>query len=202
MAVNNVYKATYEFSAPDAAGPMNFNIHYRTVIDNTSQSAQAEAGEIAQEAVNTVLLDYIPLVPTPVTFIGVTVVGLTDPTALGQVASGANGGGGVNPVSYRNAPVAKLLSGQRGRSLNGRIFLMASDESQQTGGVMLATYITSLQAAVEAMRVLVGVTSTNVYQATIYSEVLTGTGPIVDNLVENIVVNPKFGTQRSRQDVA
>lgn len=202
MAVNDVYKATAKFDAPDADGEMNFNIHYRTVTVNTPQGDTEEAQAIADTLVNQIALNYVLLMPTPITFLGVDVIGVTNPL-IGVTSPASNpGGGGANPVSYRSAPVAKLLTGIRGRSYNGRIYLMTVDESQQTGGVMLPSYTASLQTAVESFRLLTDIATTNEFQATIFSKTLTGTGPIVDNIVSTIQINPRFGTQRSRQDVA
>lgn len=201
MSVNDVYKATVSFTAPEADGEMNFNIHYRTSTVNTPIGELEEAQDIAAQLTNAISLNYLLFVPTPVIFNGVTVVGVTNPTIVASTSSGQAGAGGANPLSYRSAPVAKLLSGLRGRSFNGRIYLMTVDESQQTGGVMLQTFIDSVRGAVETFLTLTGLVNLNEYKATIYSETLTGEGPIVDNLVQSVVINPRVGTQRSRQKV-
>lgn len=202
MSVNDVYKTTAVFSAPDADGEMVFNMHHRTETVNNPISDLEEAQEIAAAFRSSLELNYLLLIPNSITLVRVDTIGLTNPTIGVSDASGNAGGGGVNPMSYRSAPVAKLSSGLRGRSFNGRIYLMTCDESQQTGGVMLPSYRTSLETAVTLMVVLTGLTSTNVYRGTIYSPTLTGEGPIVDNIIQTTTVNPRLGTQRSRQDVA
>lgn len=202
MTVNDVYKATAYFDAPTSSGEMTFNVHYRTVTVNTPEGDSQEALDIANAFRANIELNYLTFIPTEVILQRVTVVGVTNPLIGVEQVSGNNGAGGVNPLPYRAAPVVKFKSGLRGRSYNGRIYLIACDESQQTGGSMLASYIQSLGTFVESIRVLTGIVSLNEFQATIYSPTLTGAGPIIDNIVESFTINPRLGTQRSRQDVA
>lgn len=201
MAVNDVYKATAFFTAPTAEGEMTFNVHYRTVTVNTPEGDGQEALDIADRFRAMIELNYLLFIPTEVVFERVTVVGVTNPLIGVEQISGNTGGGGVNPLSYRSAPVVKLRSGLRGRSYNGRIYLLCPDESQQTGGTMLTTYVASLATFVESIRLLTGIVSLNEFQATIYSPTLSEGGPIIDNIVESFVINPRLGSQRSRQSV-
>lgn len=202
MSVNQVYKATAKFLTAGNTGEMNFNIHYRTTNVVNAITNSEEAQEIADALVADILLNYLLFIPNSITFRGVAVIGVSDPL-VGVIANANNSGaGGANALSFRSAPVVKLGTGLRGRSYNGRLYLMTVDESQQTGGLMLQTYIDSLVTVVDGWKSLTGLASTNEYEMTIYSPTLSTPGNIIDNIVQSVSINPYLGTQRSRQDVA
>lgn len=201
MPVNSVYRITARFTAPEADGEMNFNVHYRMTANISPVSEIEEATELGQAFNNDVSLNYMSLVPDDVTFIGSYVVGISNPQIGVLVNTSTGGGGGLNPLPYRSAPVLKFLTGTRGRSFQGRIYLMTIDESQQTSGVMLSTYITSIETFAASLLTQIGLVTTNEYSLTIFSPTLTGTGPVVDNLVTARQLNPQLGSVRSRQNV-
>ena len=51
MGVNDVYKASAIFTAPDADGEMVMTFHYRTVVSNPGTNPVNEAGHIAGQLV-------------------------------------------------------------------------------------------------------------------------------------------------------
>lgn len=202
MAVNDVYRASAIFTSPTADGEMVFTTHFRTVTVNTVISRQQEGQEIADECRDTIDSLYLQEIGADITFQQVNVIGITDST-VGAVATSQSPGTAVgDSMAMRNAPVVKLLTGLRGRSYNGRIYLMPPPESVNAGGVLLASYVTDLETFVTGYRRLSQQPSTNIYDMTIYSPTLSGpSGPIIDNLVETIICNPQLGSLRSRQKV-
>ena len=201
MAVNDVYKATIVFNAPNSAGEMQFSFHYRTVVVNTPLSRPDEAIDIAGNLGVVITNDYIPVLPEEITWLRTEVIGITDPTVGVTFSTNTPGTVVGRHTSLRVCPVVKLSTGLRGRSFNGRVYLMSPDESNLNQGVFNAGFVTALETFIDNAILIVAATSTNEYQMTIYSPTLTGTGPVVDNLVTGRTVNPKPGSQRSRMDV-
>lgn len=201
MAVNEIYRASFEFTNPSADGSLFTTAHYRTSAVSTPISNSAEGQEIADDLVADVVADYLDLIEDTFTFVGVNVIGITDPLVGVSASSGSPGLLTTESLSMRSAPVVKLLTGIRGRSFRGRMFLMAPTEANQDGGVMGSAYITDLDTFMASIEVLVGASS-NVYRQTIYSPTLSTPPTIfIDNLVTEAVVNPTLGSQRSRQTV-
>lgn len=202
MAVNDIYRASCIFGAVGADGDLVFTVHYRTTNVTTPISRQAEAQEIADELGGNVETVYMPLLPSEITFDKVDVIGITDDTVIASYGSGAVGTDAGQPVPLRSAPVIKLQTGLRGRSFNGRMFLMPPSESQQDGGVLAGNYIAALalfQATIQRISLQ---PSGNIYDQTIYSR--TKSNPpveYIDNLVSTAIVNPTMGGQRGRQKV-
>ena len=201
MAVNDLYRASVNFTAPDAEGNMQFNLHFRTTTVVTPISGQFEANDIAGTLIPIINADYMPDVPDAITQTTVDVIGLTDPTVQAIFTNNQLGGGGTDPVAYRNAPVVKLKTGLRGRSFNGRLYLMATGEGNQDAGVLDPAFVTVIQNFMANIQVLTAASSSNEYSLTVYSPTLSVPGSLVDNLVTQFIVNPRFGTQKSRQSV-
>lgn len=201
MAVNDVYKASVIFTSPNAAGEMEFNLHYRTTTVNVPISDSAEALDIAANMSAILQAEYFPVLPDVITLQRIDVVGISDPLVGVSFAVGVVGGDAGDVASFRNAPVMKLGTGLRGRSYNGRAYLMAPVDSRAENGVLTATYVNTTQDTFAALQVITAATSTNEYSLTIYSPTLSAGGPVLDNLVTSWDMNPKCGSQRSRQDV-
>ena len=202
MALNDVYKCSWIFTAPGADDEMVVTAHYRTIDVVTPGSGQDEAFEIAQEARLDCENTYLSIITPDITFERTGVIGITDPLVTSTSASGLPGVAVGDVMAYRNAPVVKLLSGLRGRTYNGRQFWMAPPESAQNAGVLTTSYTDTLRIFVNGLVVFNNVPSGNSYRMTIYSRKLTlQTGSIVDNLVTQVATNSVLGTQRSRQKV-
>lgn len=196
MAVNDIFKVSNLFTAPAAAGEMVMTFHYRQTVAGGQPTPQLEAQELAQEMVSQIETHYLTILPNVIQYERADVIGITDPSVQGTWASGSTGVDVDQPVSFRNAPVVSLKSGLRGRQYNGRSFGLPMSESQQDGGTIINTYITSL--------------------ATLYTNLLTLTRPNLDAFelgvysrqyglfspVTTFIVRPNLGTQKSRQNVS
>lgn len=202
MAIDDVYKCSWIFTAPGADDEMVVTAHYRTIDVVNPISGSDEAFEIAQEArIDTENL-YRSLITTNVTFVRTDVIGITDPLVTSTSASGLAGTAIGDTMAFRNAPVVKLLSGLRGRNYNGRQFWMAPPESAQNSGVLTVQYQGDIESFVNSLVVFNNVPSGNTYRMTVYSRTLSALqGVIVDSIVTQVVVNSVLGSQRSRQRV-
>lgn len=202
MSVNEIYKASVIFSAPGADGDMVYNLHYRTTEVNSPISNSAEGLEIAQEVADITDDLYLPSLADAFTFERVDVIGITDPLVGQTVVVNLPGESANEVLPFRSAPVVKLLTGIRGRSFRGRVFLMAPAENQQDGGVLGGGTITAIDTYIADLNQLNQQPSTNVYRLTIYSETLSSPPTtFIDNLVATRLVNPTLGSQRRRQEV-
>ena len=202
MTVNQVYRISHVFNAPTADGDMIFNTHYRVTGVVTDTNNAVEGAEVAQEAGDVIAASYMSQLSDVVSYVETRYIGVSDPLVGGSIPRASVGNTTSEPVSWRSCPVVALKTGLRGRSYNGRIFLIAPPESQQNGGVLIAGQLTALQGVMASLLSLTGTVSGNTYDMTIYSPTLSGpTGPILDNIVANAVVRSVMGTQRSRQEV-
>lgn len=202
MALNDVYRASAIFTHPQGDGDLVFTRHYRTTTVATVVSGVVEAQEIATEYVNNVETQYLPHLPEDYTFVEMNVIGITDPTVTTTLASGLPGLIDGDAVAIRSAPVIKLGTGLRGRSFNGRMFLMAPPEANQDGGVITPAYVTLLEGFLGFILRLSVTVSNNIYDSTIYSPTLSlAQETIVDTLITTQIVNSTMGSQRGRQKV-
>lgn len=203
MAVNQVYKATVVFNAAEADGEMMFNLHYRTSTVLSAVSNSAEAIEIGKEIVSWVEDNYLDQLGDDVTFERVDVIGISDP--LVGITEDGTGSGAVagDSAAWRSAPVAAIKTGLRGRSYNGRAFLIAPPESMQDGGVLTGTYRTNVDIELAKLLELTGSPSGNSYKLTVYSKTLSdASGTVLDNVASSFKIRRTMGTQKSRQSVA
>ncbi len=202
MALNDVYRTSNIFTHPEGDGELIFTRHYRTTTVNTMVSGVLEATDIATELLNNIEVTYLPTLAATFTFVETVVIGITDPTVQFSLASGFPGQAGTEAVALRSAPVVKLGTGLRGRSFNGRMFLMAVTEDRQTGGVLSAPAIAEIDSLMGFIRRLSINVNNNVYDSTIFSLTLsTPPAIIVDTLINSEITNATMGSQRGRQVV-
>jgi hypothetical protein len=202
MAVNEVYKASMIFQAPEADGDMVITSHYRTSSVVTPVSNAAEALEIGNEVASAIVDEYLSLFHSSAFIDTIEVIGISDPLVGITVSVGANGTETADALGYRNCPVVKLTTGLRGRSYQGRMYLIAPSELRQDAGALEAGYISQVNIWLGRMQVLTGTPSGNTYRQTVYSRTLsTPPSVIVDNVVQASIINPNLGTQRGRQKV-
>lgn len=203
MALNDIYRCTFEFSSPTADGNMVWVNHFRTTEVNSVISDLNEAVEIATENVGVVGSLYLQEITSNITFLGCTVVGITKPTVTTQVAVSNPGTAIGESVSMRDAPVIKLGTGLRGRSYNGRIYLMPPPESVNDGGTILASHCTDLETFVNGLKRVSTQPSGNKYDMVVYSRTLSvPPTSYVSTVVTTVSCNPKTGTQKRRMAVS
>ena len=202
MSLGDVYRASAIFEVPGADGKMVFTSHFRTEVVNTVLTDFQEAADIAIEAASTIETFYMPFVSDQFIFEEVKVIGISNPLVGVSQVSNTAGSDTDDYVALRSAPVARLKTGIRGRSYNGRMFLLPCGEAQQNGGTMISSYVTSLTTFIAAYRRLSQQPSTNVYDMVIYSKKLSDASmTVVSNLVANWLVNDTMGSLRGRQTV-
>jgi hypothetical protein len=136
-----------------------------------------------------------------ITLTGISMRGITNPT-FGFDQSMALSGGRTPPgeslVSPRTAPVVSLRTGLIGRSFRGRNFLPPPNETDQDSGFLSTTVRGLIDDYYGSLRVIVSPASSNEYSHTVYSPTLSEGGPIIDNLVESVLVRFSMGTIRGR----
>lgn len=202
MAVNNIYRASFEFTNAAATGPMFFTAHYRTTNVASPISDAAEGQEIADELRDNGNTSYVNIISTTFTFVGVNVIGINKPLVGTSAASGLAGLLSSEALPMRSSPVVKLLTGLRGRSFRGRMFLMAPPETEQASGVLIGSYVSVIENFFGTIQRLSLGASGNIYDQTIFSPTLSNPPTtFIDNLVSASVVNTVMGSQRSRQEV-
>lgn len=200
MTVNQVYRVSHVFNAPGADGDMIFNTHYRVTEVTTDTNNNVEGLEIATAAGAQIASAYMSQLSDVVTYTETRYIGISDPLVGGSVPQNTAGNSSDEAYSWRNCPIVSLKSGLRGRSYNGRIFLIAPPETQANAGVLVSGYLTAIKAALDPLMELTGATSSNKYSLTVYSETLTPEGgPPLDNIVQSMIYRPVMGTQKSRQ---
>ncbi len=200
--LGDIYRCSAVWEAPGADGKMVFTAHFKTQEVQTPIGDFEEATEIAVEAFTTIDLLYLPFISDTFTLEEINVIGISNPLIGVTNPIGATGALAGDTLPLRSAPVAKLTTGLRGRSYNGRMFLLAPLESQQNGGTLTTAYQNALQVFIGGYRRFSQGASGNVYDMAIYSEVLsTAQGQPVANFVANWAVNNTLGSQRGRQRV-
>ena len=195
MALNDVYRASAIFTAPEAAGEMVVTLHYQTVTVNTILSNVGEAQEISDEVEATMASIYIPILADSVTLERVDVIGITDPTVGVTTASATVGALPEGNVSYRSTVLVRNITGLRGRSFSGNQQYIAPTEQQQSNGTLGAQFLTDMQAYVNGVRRLSQQPSTNIYDQVVWSRKLG-----LATLITTSVIRPKQGSNRRRQD--
>lgn len=202
MALNDVYRASMIYNHPNGDGDLVVTRHYRTTVVNTVVSGAVEAIGIALELNNNTEIQYLPFINDDYTYVECNVIGITDPLVGVTAPSGLPGQLLSAAVALRSAPVIKLSTGVRGRSFNGRNFLMAPSEDRQENGVLTGTHITEIDTYMGFIQRLAVNPENNIYDSTIFSLTLS-TPPtiIVDTLVTGHTVNATLGSQRGRQKV-
>lgn len=202
MSLGDVYRVSSIFEVPGADGKCVFTNHFETVTVNSVISDVAEAQDIATEAVDTIDTLYMPFVSDQFVFEGVKVIGISNPLVGVELAAATAGSDTDDYVSVRSAPIVYYSTGLRGRSYNGRNFLLPCGEAQQNGGTMIASYLSSLLAFITGYRRLSQQPSTNVYDMTIYSKKLSDQSmTVVSNLVTGWGIRDTMGSLRGRQTV-
>lgn len=200
MALNDVYRVSAVFDAAGADGDLVFTNHYRVAIDNQGFSGAQEADELAQKYSNVLTSEYMQEITTAFILNEVNVIGVTDPTVIHSRSVVVSGSASGDSCPLRTAPVASLKSGLRGRSFNGRMFLMPPPESVQAGGVMIASYVADLELVVFNLRILEASLGSNEYAMVIYSRKLSEEQQtVVTTDVATSLVRTTLGSQRGRQ---
>lgn len=127
---------------------------------------------------------------------------VNDPLSEGATSPALTGGDIGDIVSRRTAVVVKKLTGLRGRSFRGRMFLPPPTEGRQANGEITPTY----QGIIETWLtdfVQLDDGAGNVFRFTVFSPTLSTfpAGPFIDNPVSNLIVHLTLGSIRGRQDV-
>ena len=202
MAVNDVLELAVVYTSPISSGDMVNVVHYRqTTYDGVSSRAALgiALGNAFASAVNA---NYMPTVSSQITFDEVRFFYVNDPLIGGIVDQNNAGGGATDAVSFRTAPVVKKISDLRGRTFNGRMYLLPILETQQANGTITTAHLAILQTFVDSLRILSDGPVDNIWQMTVYSRKLsTPPTTIIDNTIQNFVINTVMGTIRGRQVV-
>jgi len=193
MTVNDVYKASALFSGVSAEGLMVMTFHYRTTNGSGGAGQSGEAQHIANGVRDGIQDDYLPELTDVVTLDRVEVVGVTNPVIQATATSGVSGTLTDDNLPWRSASVAALKTGLRGRSFNGRSFGIAPGVTRQDNGDLSAGFSTALQTFYDNLLLIIH-SGGNEYSMTIRSDALD-----LDNLVQTVIIRPRFGSQRGRQ---
>lgn len=197
MALNDFYKASAIFSHPNASGELVITFHFELTDITTGLTETGFCNELASQLRLIVETDYIPYISDDYTFIRVDTFNVSQPQYNGTYPSGTAGGQtGAETVSLRSAPVIARKSGLRGRRLNGRMFLLAPSEGDQSNGV-LSTSIKGYLKTFADNTLLVTTGNSNDYTQVVYS------GLNLDGVqVFTMLVRDVLGSQRGRQKTA
>lgn len=203
MSIGDVFRTSSEFFAGGGDGNMVYTLHYRVTAETGAPSSFENCTDLAIALKDQTELSYLPILSDRITFEGVECVGITDPQAGAQAPSGLQGVQGEEVVSLRSAPVVSLKTGLRGRSFNGRIYLMPPRETQQASGELLATALQDFQNYFTDIREVTGPLFGSTFDVTVYSRKLSEEqSTVVDNLVSQWIVRPRLGSLRGRQNVS
>lgn len=195
MALNDIYRASALFSAPEAAGEMVVTWHYQTTDVVTAITPVQEGQEIADEVRDTLNSLYMPHVADSVTLDQVNVIGITTPTVGVSAVSGVVGTLPEGNVSYRCTVICRNITGLRGRSFSGHQEYIAPTEQQQSNGTLSAQFLTDMTTLANGMKRMSLGASGNKYDQVVYSRKL-----LVATLVTGFVIRTKTGSNRRRQD--
>ncbi len=202
MAVNDVFELAVTWDIPGADGEVVNVLHYRQTTYDGVSSSSAMGNLVAQEVIDQLVTFYIPDLINTATLERVDWFIVNDPIFGGSVVSGVAGLDVSEAVSLRSAPVVKKVTELRGRSFQGRLFLLPPGESRQVRGIISGAFITILNTLMSQLRIVNDVAVNNVFQMTVFSRALSvPPGLVVDNTVQSFFVNPVMGSVRGRQSV-
>jgi hypothetical protein len=205
MAVNDVFRMAVSFNVPNATGPVVITHYFR----QTAQIAVLTGNALMEDVSNAWTSDARPeLLATQsslITLTGVSIRGITNNMFgfdLSMALLGSRTPPGESLVSPRSAPVVSIRTGLIGRSFRGRNFLPPPNETDQDSGFLSTTVRDLIDDYYDALRVIISPGSSNEYSHTVYSPTLSEGGPVVDNLVESVLVRFSMGTIRGRMIVS
>ena len=196
MPAGSIFRATCRFSNPSAPTEMVYTLHYEMTNSGGQPTEQLEAQELAQELVSQTETLYLPFIPNSHTFVGVRVIGITNPQVQADWASGAVGADTDDAVPLRSAVCVNWKTGVRGRSFDGGSNLMAPGEAQQDSGVILASYKTDITPYLASIDSLLR-PNLDEFSLGVYSRLLDVITPVT-----TFIVRDTFSTVKSRQPVS
>lgn len=202
MASDDVLELSTIWDITGADGEVANVIHYRqTKFDGTS-SQSSLGNSLSSLVIDIFEADLLPDLSDQITLERIDWFYVTDPVFGGSQASAQAGGQLDELVSLRSAPVIKKITGLRGRSFQGRLFLPPVTENDQTRGILNTAIKDIFQTTLDNLRVVQDFGNLNNWTMTVFSRALsTPPSVVVDNTVSSYVINPNMGSIRGRQAV-
>lgn len=201
MAVNDIFQCSINWII--AGNPAANVLHFRQNSYDGLTSRPALCVILLDMMSDSINTFYRPDLATVITLPTQDCFVINDPISSGTNTPGLTGGDASELISRRSAVVVKKLSGLRGRSFNGRFFLPAPTEGQQSGGVITGALQTVISTWLADFAQLDD-GSGNVFRLTVFSPTLSTfpSGPFIDNTVLTMVVQTTLGSIRGRQKVS
>lgn len=196
MAIGDVYRVSIIFSSDLFDGDAVNVLDYTQTVVVIAKTEPQFCSELAAEVGNEYVDNYLSDVGDEITLERVECFNVTQPTFQAAVQFNTPGSLADQLVSPRSAVVVSKNSGLRGRSFNGRMFLLPPGESQQDGGELTPAFETIVQTFVTGLILLI-LSNLNQYKLVVFSQKLG-----LDTLVATMIVRSILGTIRGRRKVA
>lgn len=195
MAIGNIYEAALIFSHVQATGLVVNVLHYEQTVITVAKTEPQYCNELAAEVRNICETDWLPDATDDLTLERVDVFNVDQPTFQGTASSGVQGGSVGDSLSPRQAAVATKLTGLRGKSFRGRMYIPGLSEGDQNAGQIEVATVAKLQTYVDNLISLV-LSNANEYQQSVYSR-----KGAAGTQITTIEVKNDIGTIRGRKKV-
>ena len=196
MAVNDVYRISVIFSSAFFDGDAVNVLDFRQTVIVIAKTEPQFCSELAAEVGNAYVNNYMADVADVITLERVECFNVTQPTFQAAVQFNVPGTLNQPLVSPRSSVVVSKNSGLRGRSFNGRLFLLPPTETQQDAGNLTVPYEAIVQTFVTGLIALI-LSNLNQYKLVVFSTKLG-----LDTLVATMITRTILGTIRGRRKVA
>ena len=198
MAVNDKYLVTIQYTSGLFTGHAFNVLAFNTVKQPETITNQQAVQQLLANMGSLLSARLKPLLPTQVVISGLRAIGLTDPTFQEDDAVNITGAATGGFVSSRAAVVVSLLTGLRGRSYRGRMFIPTPTDVSAENGRLTATAATAYAAVVRSL-LTENVPNASGFEMGVYSRKLSkdqGT-PVVTKITD-IAVRTVLGSIRGR----
>ncbi len=200
MAVNDIFQCSINWVL--AGNPAANVVHFRQTSWDGGTSRSDLCVILLGLIATSISTFYVPDLSNAVTLPTMDCFVINDPLSAGTTAPGLVGSDISEMLSRRSSVVVKKLTGLRGRSFRGRMFLPPPTETRQQNGEINAAF----QAIIEAWMVdFAALTdgASNIFRFSVFSPTLSTfpAGPFIDNIINAVVVHTTLGSIRGRQEV-
>lgn len=195
MAIDEFYRTSAVYTNPFATGEVVNVVDYQLTLESTPVSEFGNCAELAAEVRQATEALWLPEQGSDWTLDRVDCFNIDQPQFSGTSISGVSGGIIGEVVSTRTAIVVAKKTGLRGRSFNGRMFLISPRELNQSGGTITPAYEAIVQSFVDDLIILT-TPGVNQYKMVVYSTVL-----VTGNIVTLMIVRSDMGSIRGRKQV-
>lgn len=195
MAVGDFYRVSVLYNHPNADGQVVNVFDYEQTVIDTPKTEPQFCLELAAEVIGVTVANFMPNITASWELAGAECFNITQPTFQGTVSSGVNGGVTGESVALRSAVVCSKKTGLRGRSFQGRSFLVAPPEVDQNAGLISGSYFVVMGDYCDALIELVLVND-NEYKLVVFSELLQ-----IGTQVQTFIPSLTLGSVRGRQKV-